>query len=105
VIIDYNKTGRKQPPQEIENVRPIMRAIGHERRGIKMLSLHRDNCTVVGTEIMLFNLATSPFFLETTNSARTGIQMSLVTLLELQRPSKFVSARTSRFSVEHASPA
>ena len=52
--------------QLIETARPVLEAMVHEITGVKMLSLHHDISTATGEEIVIFTLAESPLFRETT---------------------------------------
>src|SRR6266852_8512904 len=49
----------------IETARPIMEAMIQEVTGAKIVSLHHDISTVTGEEIVVFTLAHSPLFRET----------------------------------------
>jgi uncharacterized protein YbcI len=49
----------------VETARPLMEAMVQEVTGVKVLSLHHDISTVSGEEVILFTLASSPVFRET----------------------------------------
>jgi uncharacterized protein YbcI len=51
----------------IETARPIMEAMVQEVTGSKVVSLHHDISTTTGEEVVLFTLAKSPPFRETSN--------------------------------------
>jgi uncharacterized protein YbcI len=51
----------------IETARPVMEAMVREVTGSKVLSLHHDISTITGEEVVLFTLAKSPLFRETSN--------------------------------------
>ena len=46
--------------------RPVLEAMVQDVTGVKVLSLHHDISTVTGEEVVLFTLAESPLFRETT---------------------------------------
>jgi uncharacterized protein YbcI len=48
--------------QLIEAARPVLEAMVLEATGSKALSMHHDISTVTGEEVVLFTLATAPFF-------------------------------------------
>ena len=50
--------------QLIETARPVLETMIREVTGIKPLSLHHDNSTITGEEVMVFTLAESPLFRE-----------------------------------------
>ena len=51
--------------QLIETARPILEAMVHEVTHVKVVSLHHDVSTVTGEEVLIFTLAESPMFRET----------------------------------------
>lgn len=52
--------------QLIETARPLLEAMIHDVTGVEAMSLHHDISTVSGEEIVLFTLAKSPSFRDTT---------------------------------------
>jgi uncharacterized protein YbcI len=51
----------------IDTARPTMEAMVQKITGVKVVSLHHDISTMTGEEVVLFALAESPLFRETTN--------------------------------------
>jgi uncharacterized protein YbcI len=52
--------------QLMETARPVMEALVQKATGSKVLSVHHDISTATGEEVVLFTLAESPLFRETT---------------------------------------
>ena len=50
----------------IETARLVMEAMVEEVTGVKVVSLHHDISTITGEEVVLFSLAATPQFRETT---------------------------------------
>jgi uncharacterized protein YbcI len=51
----------------IETARPVMEAMVEEITGCQVVSLHHDISTTTGEEVVIFTLAKSPLFRETSN--------------------------------------